>query len=243
MSRLTRTFDFFLVILALVVLWQLMSWTVGSSALPSPFATVRRLGDMAATAVFWGHVRETASAIAIAGLITTVGGTVLGLGLGLHRLSGEVAEPLLIGFYSLPKVVLYPLILLFFGLGMSAKVGLGILNGFAPVSLFTMDAVRNINPSILRTARVFHLSPWGTMRHVLLPAALPEILTGARVGLALTIVGVLIGEIFASNRGLGFLLTTASQLNDNATVMAVTLFIVMMALALNWMIGALRPKS
>jgi NitT/TauT family transport system permease protein len=63
------------------------------------------------------------------------------------------------------------------------------------------------------------------------------------MGMALTIVGVLIGEIFASNRGLGFMLTTASQLNDNPTVMALTLFIVIVALALNWLLAALRPKS
>jgi NitT/TauT family transport system permease protein len=116
-----------------------------------------------------------------------------------------------------------------------------VLNGFAPVTIMAMEAVRNINPSIIRTGRVLHLRPWDMMLRVLLPAALPEIMTGVRVGTALTIVGVLIGEIFASNKGLGFELTTASQLNDNVTVMALTVFIVIAALALNWLIAAVSP--
>ena len=243
MIKVSRLLDSTWITLTLVIFWQLMSWQVGATALPTPLNTIWRLGELAMTSSFWGHVEETARALAIASLITTLGGVLLGLVLGLNRLSGEVAAPLLVGLYSLPKVVLYPLILLFFGLGLPAKIALGVLNGFAPVALSAMNAVRNINPTILRTARVLHLSPWDTIRSVLLPAALPEILSGVRMGMALTIVGVLIGEIFASNRGLGFMLTTASQLNDNPTVMALTLFIVIVALALNWLLAALRPKS
>ena len=64
--------------------------------------------------------------------------------LGAHRLSGEVAEPILVALYSIPKITLYPVILLLFGLGISAKIAFGVIHGIIPVAIFTMNAVRNI---------------------------------------------------------------------------------------------------
>ena len=122
----------------------------------------------------------------------------------IHRL-GEVADPILSSFYTIPKVTLYPVMLLIFGIGMSAKVAFGVIRGVIPVMLFTTAAVKNIPPVLLRTARVLRLSPTKTALSLLAPAVAPEIITGLRVGFALTLLGVLIGEMFASQRGLGFL--------------------------------------
>jgi NitT/TauT family transport system permease protein len=243
MAKIFRTLDQLLLAAIVLVCWQAVSMKLGDNAVPPPLDTLRRLIELCRTSAFWGHALETGRAVLAAGFVATVGGALLGLAVGLNRFSTEVASPVLVAVYALPKVVLYPLILLLFGLSFSAKVALGVLNGFAPVAIVAMEAVRNINPSIVRTGKVFRLSPWQTIMHVLLPAALPEIFTGVRVGAALTIVGVLIGEIFASNRGLGFMLTNASQLNDNLTVMALTVFIVIAALVLNWLIGVVSPRQ
>ena len=80
------------------------------------------------------------------------------------------------------------------------------------VSIFAMNAVRNINPTHIRTARALRLSPWATARTVLVPAALPEIVTGIRVGFSLTLIGTVLGEMFASQKGLGYLLMNALSL-------------------------------
>jgi NitT/TauT family transport system permease protein len=138
----------------------------------------------------------------------------LGLTLGFHRFSGEVAEPILSAVYSLPKVTLYPIILLIFGLGLSAKVAFGAIHGVIPVALFSMNAVRGINPTHLRTARVLRLSSVETVRTIVAPAIVPEIFTGLRVGFSLTLLGVLVGEMFASQHGMGFLLINAINLHD-----------------------------
>ena len=106
--------------------------------------------------------------------------------------------------YSLPKIALYPIILQIFGLGLSAKVAFGALHGVIPVALFSMNAVRGINPTHLRTARVLRLSSIETVRTIVAPAIVPEIVTGLRVGFSLTLLGVLIGEMFASQHGMGF---------------------------------------
>src|ERR687884_126719 len=119
-------------------------------------------------------------------------GITLGLVLGLQRFAGDVAEPILVALYALPKVTLYPLILLIFGLGLSAKVAFGVIHGIIPMTIFTLTAVRTINPVHLRTARALRLSPVQVALTVLMPAALPEIVTGLRVAFSLTLLGVLI---------------------------------------------------
>jgi len=88
---------------------------------------------------------------------SAVAGVVLGLMPGTHRL-GEVADPILSSFYTIPKVTLYPVMLLIFGIGMSAKVAFGVIRGVIPAMLFTTAAVKNIPPVLLRTARVLRLS-------------------------------------------------------------------------------------
>lgn len=229
----SRGWDTALVLLPLIAAWQVLSWRTGDVALASPAATVARLAGLIATAAFWGHAAETLAAALAALLVSGVAGLALGVALGAHRFSGEVAEPLLIGLYTLPKVTLYPLVLTLFGLGMPAKVAFGAIHGLVPVALFAMNAIRAMPPVLLRTARVFRLSPAATVRTVILPAVLPELATGLRVGASLTLLGVLIGEMFASQRGLGFLIANAIGLNDTATILAVTLLVAAVAVATN----------
>jgi NitT/TauT family transport system permease protein len=140
-----------------------------------------------------------------------------------------VFEPVLVAFYSVPKITLYPIILLAFGLGLPAKIAFGTIHGVVPVAIFTMGAVRNLNPILLKTARVMRLGPQALVGSVLLPAALPEIFTGIRVGFSLTLIGTLLGEMFGSQRGLGYLLMNAIGLQNVQLIMAVTLLIVLFA--------------
>ena len=82
----------------------------------------------------------------------------LGLVLGLQRFAGDVAEPILVALYTIPKITLYPLILLIFGLGVSAKVAFGVIHGVIPIILFTLNAVKNINPVLHPHRRIMRLS-------------------------------------------------------------------------------------
>jgi NitT/TauT family transport system permease protein len=199
--------------------------------------------ELLSRASFWGHVGATMSAFGLALAISAVAGVAFGLVLGMRRFAGEVAEPILGSLYTIPKVTLYPLMLLIFGLGMSAKVAFGVIHGLIPVMLFTMAAVRNIPPVLLRTARTLHLSPMQTALSVLAPAVTPEIVTGLRVGFALTLLGVLIGEMFASQRGLGFLIINGINNHDVRMTTAVTLIVVVFAVAANGLMLALDRRA
>ncbi len=153
---------------------------------------------------------------------------------GLHRFSSEVAEPILVAIYSVPKITLYPIVLLAFGLGMPAKVAFGTIHGIVPVVIFTMSAVGNIRPVLLEDrARPQAHARGQVVTSVLFPAALPEIFTGLRVGFSLTLIGTLLGEMFGSQRGLGYLLMTAIGLQNIKVIMAVTLLVVLFAAAVS----------
>jgi NitT/TauT family transport system permease protein len=136
-------------------------------------------------------------------------GLSIGVWLGAHHLAGAVGEPILVAIYSMPKITLYPVVLLIFGLGISGKVAFGALHGILPVALLSMNAIRNVPPVYLKSARSMNLSRWQVIATVLFPATLPEVVSGLRIGFTTTLLGVVLAEMFASKRGLGFLLINA----------------------------------
>jgi len=225
--------DYLFLLIGLLALWQLLHWTVGSNVLSSPIATVTRALALLQTSVFWTHVASTLSAFGMACGIGIAAGIVVGLWFGLSRFAGDVADPILSTVYSIPKITLYPVILLIFGLGISAKVAFGVLHGIFPVAIFTMNAVRNVAPIYQRTAHIMQLSPVVTAATIMAPAALPEILTGVRIGVALTLLGVLIAELFASTSGLGFVLIRAIDIHAVVDIMAITMLLFIFAAAIN----------
>ena len=153
--------------------------------------------------------------------------------MGVHRLSGAVGEPILISIYTLPKITLYPVVLLIFGLSMPGRVTFGAMHGVLPVALLTMNAIRNIPPVYLKAARTLHLSEWQTVTTVLFPATLPEVVSGLRIGFTLTLLGVLLAEMFASKSGLGALIINAMQLLQNEEMITVTIVLFVFAALAN----------
>jgi NitT/TauT family transport system permease protein len=112
-------------------------------------------------------------------------------------------------------------------------VAFGVIHGVFPIAIFTMHAVRNVSPIYKRTARVLGLSPATTALTIMSPAALPEIIAGVRVGAALTLLGTLIGELFASTSGIGFALMRAMDIHAVTDILALTLMLFAFAGCLN----------
>jgi NitT/TauT family transport system permease protein len=233
MSARGRLFDYLLLALGAWLAWILLFQWAGPEALSPPGATLRRAGEYLASASFWGHAAATGLAFFYGCLIALIGGLLLGFALGANRLAGQVGEPILSSLYSVPKITLYPVILLVFGLGISAKVAFGALHGIFPVALFTIGALKNTSPVLIKTARVLRLTPVAAAYSVLLPAALPEIVTGLRIGFSATLLGTLIGELFASDQGLGFVLIRAMEAHKVLDIMALTLLLFAFAAVAN----------
>lgn len=216
-----------------LAVWEALFAYAGDVAITPPMTTVAYAVTLLGSARFWPHVLATLQAFVEALAISTVLGIALGLWLGLRRFAGDVAEPMLAALYTVPKVTLYPVILLLFGLNLSAKVAFGVIHGLIPIVLFTLAAVRNLPPVYVRAAKALRLTPWQTAIQVLAPAVTPEIASGLRIGFAVTFLGVLIGEMFASQRGLGFLVINGINSHNVRLTTAVTLMIILFAVGAN----------
>jgi len=221
-TALSRWRGSLLLIAGVLVVWQILYALVGDVALRSPAETLAYTASLLARETFWPHLAETAKAFGAALAISIALGLAIGFALGFHRLTNDVLEPVLVAIYSVPKLTLYPIVLLAFGLGMPAKIAFGVIHGFVPIALFTIGAVQNVKPVLIKTARVLKFGPIDLVTKVLFPAALPEIFTGLRIGFALTLIGTLLGEMFASQRGLGYMLMNAIGLHNVDIIMAVT---------------------
>ena len=234
--------DPLILVFLIFVLWEALYLLVGDVALRSPATTVHNLSNLLNDPRFLPHINETAIAFAQGFAIAVVVGLLIGVPLGAARFAGEVAEPILVAIYSIPKVTLYPVILLVFGIGMPAKVAFGAIHGIVPISIFAMNAVRNINPTHLRTARAMRMSWLALTLKILIPAALPEIVSGIRVGFSLALIGTLLGEMFGSQRGLGHLLMQAMSLHNIERILALTLLLVVFAAGINALLLALDRR-
>lgn len=233
MTATQRMTDSLIIVAVLLAIWQGLHLMVGDTALPGPTATLAYLAHLVPSARFAENALATLGAFTYALVIAYGLGLAIGVWLGAHQLSGAVGEPLLVALYSVPKITLYPVILLIFGLGISGKVAFGALHGILPVALLTMSAIRNIPPVYLKVARTLHLSKWQTIFTVFFPATLPEVVAGLRIGFTVTLLGVLLAEMFASKRGLGFLIINAMSLAQSEEMLTVAIVLFVFAVLAN----------
>lgn len=241
-GRLVRIAESVAVIACFFAIWQLLHYMVGSEALTSPVETWDRAEKLFATERFWEHAEETTRALGVALVISIVGGAVIGMILGWNRRAGEIFAPLFVALQSTPKVTLYPVMLLFFGLGFAAKVAFGAIHGIIPMTLITYNATKSINPALLRSARMMRLSVWQTFLFVFIPATVPELVTAIRLSFSITFLGVMIGEMFASVRGLGYLIMGGIELNDVSMMISITVLIGIFAVTINGALLALDNR-
>lgn len=233
-----QRYDAALLVAGFLVCWQLLYIVVGPDVVSAPLTTLMRAVALLRTEDFWRDAASTGAAFAYACAIGIAGGLVFGLVVGLSRFAAEVADPILGTVYSIPKITLYPIILLIFGLSPAAQIAFGVIHGIFPVAIFTMNAVRNVASVHRRTAKALRLSPWATIATVLAPAAIPEILSGVRIGIAVTLLGILIGELFASSSGIGYALIRATERHNVVDIFALTLLLFLFAVAINALLHA-----
>jgi len=228
-----RAVDTAVIVVVIIVFWEVLHRFVGATALPGPGPTLAYLVKFAPTQRFLENATATLVCFFYALVLSYALGLAIGVWMGMHRLSGAVGEPILVALYSLPKITLYPVVLLIFGLSLSSRVTFGAMHGVLPVALMAMAAIRNVPRVYLKAARTMHLSRWQTLLTVLFPATLPEVVSGLRIGFTLTLLGVLLAEMFASKQGMGFLIINAMQLLQTEEMISVAIVLFVFAAAAN----------
>ncbi len=225
----SRSLDKLAVLVLILLAWQCLYFVVGDIALSSPWNTLARIYTMVIDPGFWSNVWASFRPFGLALLLQTIAGILVGALLGTNRLLGEVFEPVLASLYALPKVLFYPLIILSAGLGIASEVIFAFIHGFFPIALFTIGAIKTLKPIYMKTAHSLRLSLWQRLSMVAVPAVVPEIFTGIRVGYGTTLLGVLLFEMFGSKNGLGNLLMNAIASNRVTDTLALATMIAIFA--------------
>ncbi len=175
------------------------------------------------------HLLLTAREIAVAYVLAVAAGLGVGAVLGVHRVLGRAWGPVLAALYAVPAVVWYPSLMLFFGLDAASKIAFGFLLGFFPVALAVLAGMRQASPQLVAVARSFGASPPVVFVKVMIPGMVFTLVGGLRTGLALSVIGVIVGEILGSKAGLGALINHAyglARTADYVALVSVTLVLV-----------------
>jgi NitT/TauT family transport system permease protein len=213
--------------------WSLFSATTGRDVLPSPLVTAQTLAGGFRDGWLLDATLVTLSETIPAFLLAAIVGLIAGGALGIARYRGDVFEPLILGTYAIPKVTLYPIFLILFKVGAASKIAFGFFHGVFPIQILTQSATANIKPTYLKVARSLRLSSRQTLQFVVLPAIVPMLVIGLRLAFSLTFIGVILGEMFASHAGLGFLLGAADATFNIKRILAVIVVLAAIGIGVN----------
>jgi ABC-type nitrate/sulfonate/bicarbonate transport system permease component len=208
MDRVTgsvRTLQLSTILLA-VAAWEAAarSGWVDPLFVPAPSAVVGALGRIARPAL--AALADTLVKTALAYVLSVSLGVAAGLAVGSVRLLRDVLSPYVIALYGIPKILVLPWIVLLLGYGTSPAVLYGAIHGLFPIMVLVMGAVRDVDRSLVTVARSFGATPLQLYWKVLLPAIVPSVLAGMRLGIVFCLLGVLVVEMFAGVRGMGYVL-------------------------------------
>jgi ABC-type nitrate/sulfonate/bicarbonate transport system permease component len=169
-------------------------------------------------------MKVSAEEFAVGIACSIVVGVVFGLLMGWYTVLEETLGLALNIFYSLPLVALAPIVVLWFGIGLISKIVVVFVASLFPILVSTLSGVKNVDRTLVNVARSYNASRLDLWRTILLPAAVPSVITGIRLGMATGLIGVVVGEFISAQAGIGFLISQAAN-NFNTDLMFVGLLI------------------
>jgi ABC-type nitrate/sulfonate/bicarbonate transport system permease component len=232
-------------VLVIIMLWYFATnrWGVSSLLLPNPVQVWRELLDILKSGEYLGDLRVTLSELAIAFAISTTSGITIGFFISRSPYLIRVFEPLFAGIYSIPIILFLPLYILFFGLGIESKIALGTTISFFPIVINTITGFGYVDRTLVTAARSMGASDFQLFRYVLLPAALPVILTGLRMGFTVALLSIIGSETIASLAGLGHRIVHLAEGMEMARMFAYIAFVVVIAAVLNGIVSSLEARG
>jgi NitT/TauT family transport system permease protein len=229
--------------IVILVSWELSSgrvWSEFSVSKPSKIA--ERIGELASSGELWTHTRVTMTETLLGLVIGLLGGVVLGLVVAGSGRVGQLILPYVMALYSLPRVALAPLFIVWFGIGLSAKVVMVVTMVLFVAFYNTYEGVRNIDRDLLEMSRSMR-APWHQrLRWVILPSITPWLLTSLRLAIGLALIGAVISELVAASKGLGYYIKLSSNLFDTTGVFAGLMVVTFIAVVLEQLVVLIEKR-
>jgi ABC-type nitrate/sulfonate/bicarbonate transport system permease component len=227
------------IVVAILALWEIVarSGWLFRDVVPTLAVIARAIVRLLADPGFYANLGVTAAEIAAALVIGGLAGLGVGLLLGSSRFLSRAYEAFIYYLGPTPKIIFFPIMILWFGVGAGSKIAMGALSCFFPIAISVAAGMRQIPPVLIRVGRSFRAAPWQMTRTIYLPAMRTPIVNGVRLGLGIAIIGTLLAETKLSNRGLGYLVIQAYATFDMPKMYALLIVLFVLAIGLNALIG------
>jgi ABC-type nitrate/sulfonate/bicarbonate transport system permease component len=208
----------------------------GPSAIAKQFVFGLQHGTLLSDMAYSGTNFAIGFALALAA------GVVMGVIIGWYRRVRLLFDPFLNALYATPRIAMVPMIIIWFGIGIWSKIFIVFISAFFPILVNTVGGVRNIDRDLLRAARAYCASDWQIFTTLALPGSVPFILTGVRQGVALGLIGVVVGEMFGGSQGIGFMVAYGGQTFATDTLFVGVLIVAFSGIVLTWVAERLERR-
>jgi ABC-type nitrate/sulfonate/bicarbonate transport system permease component len=223
------------IIATLLVAWELLahSGLLFQDVVPSLLKIAAALGTLLVASVFWSNLVVTAVEVGLAMMIGGGAGLATGIIVGGSRFLTRAYEPFLYYLGPTPKIIFFPVMIMWFGIGTGSKIAMGALSCFFPVALSAAAGMRQIDQTLINVGRSFRARPLQMVTKIYIPAMIAPIVNGLRLGLGVAIIGTLLAETKLSNKGLGFLIIQSYQRFDMPEMYAILIVVFTIAALIN----------
>ncbi len=232
------------ILITLFVLWTFVSLSgiAFQRLFPPPWRVLSAAIDLLREGKFFAHLIFSLHEVFWGFAMGAVLGVFTGLILGGSRNAGAVFEPIVLWLAPVPKIIVYPIFLWFLGIGIASRIAMGVASSFFPVVIYTTSGVRQIKPVFIDAARVLGAAQNQVVTKVYLPAILPSLWLGLRLGAAVSLVGILLAETKLAQKGLGFLVIEYYNHFQITEMYAVLFLVFLLAIGMNSLFGWLQNR-
>jgi NitT/TauT family transport system permease protein len=233
-----------LLIAAVLLIWEGATRATGAAELIAPPSAI---AAALVTTIFPDPDIRTAIGVTLFEVVTAYAlavavGLGLGLAIGWSNISRRTLFPIVLLLYALPQVVFLPLFTLGFGIGPAAKIAFGFSHGVFPIVVNVVAGMRNVNPLYLKAARAMGARPFDVVKTVMFPHMVPSFFTGLRLSMTMTLLGVILAELYVSTAGVGYFTRLYAETFDPAPLFALIGILAVMAIVLNEIVRGLERR-
>jgi NitT/TauT family transport system permease protein len=228
-----------LVFVALILFWEIGSRTgfISNLVLPAPSEAVTVLADLYRSDMLWKHLGASLQRLVIGWSMGTLLGVTVGLLIGLFSAARSGLSPLVSALFAVPKIALLPLFIIWFGIGEGSKVATILFGTFFPTVIATYGGVDAVDRGLIRMGQSFGLSWLSIVRKIIIPGALPTILSGFRISISIGIILLVAAEMIGAEFGIGAYILLAGSLMATDQLIAGVSILAVLGLVLAWLIG------
>ncbi|WP_417681114.1 ABC transporter permease [Roseibium sp.] len=225
-----------------VVEWGTRSGWITSLTLPRPSDVLKTLGDLYSSGLLYKHLSLSLSRLVIGAAIGASVGVSVGVVIGLFSYIRAGLVPLIAAIFPIPKIALLPLFVIWFGIDEGSKYALIAFGTFTPTVVATYGAVDNVDRSLIRMGQSFGLSWFSIVRKIVLPGAMPGILSGLRISLAIAIILLVAAEMLGAQYGIGAYILEAGSLYDLERLFAGVVILSLLGVIVSAVIGLIERR-